>query len=137
MGRFWFQQASESPAALVLLGAQAGASGDADALICERPHFPSCNTPNNLAYSFHRDTELSSPEFQGNTHMTTFAIFANGTFYGNFEASSQEEAFKAVAAEIGGDVEDDFEYREVTAEEAAAVEAWWAAGAAAAEFPLD
>jgi len=70
------------------------------------------------------------------TTTTKIAVFANGAYCGTFDVATEAEAFKAVAAEIGGDVKDDFEYRRVTDEQAAAVEKWWYDGADAAEFPL-
>ena len=33
--------------------------------------------------------------------MTTFAIFANGTFWGNFKADTADEAIQAAADELG------------------------------------
>jgi len=68
--------------------------------------------------------------------MSLIAVFANGAYYGAFAATTTKEAFEIVAAEIGGDVIDDFEYFAVTDAQAATIDEWWADGARAAEFPL-
>lgn len=64
-----------------------------------------------------------------------FAAFANGTYYGSFDAANEAQAFEMIRAEIGGDIDDDFRYFPVTAEQAATVDAWWSAGADAADIP--
>lgn len=70
--------------------------------------------------------------------MTSFSIFANGSFFGTFEADTEAAAIKACADEVGteGDTSGMRAY-EVTADQAAAVEAWWYDGADAGKFPLD
>lgn len=67
------------------------------------PHFSACNTPSDFAYLSYRETEWSGPEVQGDTEMTAFNIFANGTFWGVWEGETAEEAIQKAADEVGTD----------------------------------
>lgn len=62
--------------------------------------------------------------------MTTFAVFANGTFWGSWSAGTEADACQMAADEVGTDGNTDgLEAFAVTDEQSAALCAWAEAGA--------
>jgi hypothetical protein len=68
---------------------------------------------------------------------SNFAVFANGTYIAPAVAWSEDEAIEMAVAECFGPdaTHDGLVAFEVSEEELAEVEAWWASGAAAASVP--
>ncbi|WP_353981677.1 hypothetical protein [Salinicola endophyticus] len=67
---------------------------------------------------------------------TLYAIFANGAYWGTWDAENAEQALRDAAGEVGTDgVTEGLEAFEITAQEHKEVEEWWEDGADAATTP--
>ncbi|MBZ9576741.1 hypothetical protein [Modicisalibacter sp. MOD 31.J] len=67
---------------------------------------------------------------------TLYAIFANGSYWGAWDAQTAEQAMKDAASEVGtdGDIKGLVAF-EVSLEQREQVERWWEDGADAADVP--